>query len=621
MGVPQILLYLMIAIYFASLSKIFVKAGRENKWEGFIPGYNIWVWLKVIKKPWWWIFFFIIPFVNFIVTIACNVETARLFGKYSTKDTLLTILVPWYMIPHLAYADENVLVEETDWAKQSDRDERKNHDMLTLFFIAPFVGHALYFVFRLVGSKDKPKKKTMAKEWTDALGFAIVAATIIRVFFFEAFTIPTGSMEKTMRVGDYLFVNKVKYGAKMPETPLSVPFIHNRIPGTHIPSFVEWFKIDYMRLPGYSDVERGDIVVFNWPVGDTVILHDDVIAHDYYQIVRNHAWMSFQRASGIAYTNGGFEDQKANYLLSEKNRIVDGGGLLYNPSVQNKPIEKTGGITTLPVDKKENYIKRCVAIAGDSLQIVNGQIRINGDAGAMPLPEEALFTHRFYLNSFDPQFGGYPLDSAYLVDEFEVYPSDLPRVDFNYQNPLYSMGYEPVEGDTTGKTRLFAYFNVSPANAKKIGALPQVDEVKIVWEEESAENPYTDGYCSVFPNDPSFHWSKDNFGPVYIPKAGDKIEMNEANFIIYKRSIAVYEKNEDVYWKDGAAYINGKVAKSYTFKQNYYWMMGDNRHGSVDSRFWGFVPEDHVVGTASFVWFSKHPETGIRWSRIFSFVD
>ena len=288
--IAKILFDSMVLIYMGSLWKIFEKAGRK-KWEGFIPVYNIYVWLKIIKKPWWWIFFFVIPFVNLVVAVGCNVETARLFGKYSVKDTLLSILTPWYYIPYLAFNKKLVVESPTDWTKSEDKAKRFLHDHLTLFFIAPFVGHALYTVFRLMGSKDKINKKTMTCEWTNALGFAIVAASIIRSFFFEAFTIPTGSMEKTMRVGDYLFVNKMKYGAKLPQTPISIPFVHNRIPGTFIPSFVEWLSMDYFRLPGYGEIERGDIMVFNWPVGDTVILHDKIVAHDYYSILRNDAYI------------------------------------------------------------------------------------------------------------------------------------------------------------------------------------------------------------------------------------------------------------------------------------------------------------------------------------------
>ena len=180
--IPYILLFLMILIYFLSFWKIFEKNGRK-KWEGLVPIYNIYIWLKIINKPWWWLFFFLIPFVNLIVTIGCNVETARLFGKYSAKDTFLMILVPWYYIPFLAFDNNNTVVEQTDWSKPKDRELRKWHDQITLFFIAPFIGHILYVISRVFGSKDKPNKTTMAADWTNASGFAIVAASIIRSLF------------------------------------------------------------------------------------------------------------------------------------------------------------------------------------------------------------------------------------------------------------------------------------------------------------------------------------------------------------------------------------------------------------------------------------------------------
>lgn len=581
MGIPQILLYLMIVIYFASFWKIFEKAGRKNKWEGFVPGYNIWVWLKVIKKPWWWILFFPIPFVNFVVAIACNVETARLFGKYDPKDTLLTVLVPWYMIPTLAYKDENVIVEPTDWTKKEDRERRKWHDHMTLFFMAPFVGHALLLVFKLTGSKDKPNKKTMPKEWTDALGFAVVAASIIRVFFFEAFTIPTGSMEKTMLIGDYLFVNKLKYGPKLPQTPLSVPFVHNRIPGTYTNSYVEWFKNDYRRLPGYGEITRNDIMVFNWPAGDTVIVHNDAIAHDYYGILRREA---LAMASGNVAL---FEEKKASYMNMARTKLANGGGLISNPS-GGAPISKTQGLTTYPVDKKENYIKRCVAVAGDTLEINNGRISINGVEEEVP--EYAQFMYYFYFQT------GATFANDYLVDNFDIYQKDIHR----------------------GNNVVVIPCSHNIANQLK--QYPGLDSAVVHWEEKGANVEY----CSVFPNDANFNWTKDNFGPLYIPKQGSTIDLNENTYAIYKRAIWAYEGNKIEQKADGI-YINGEKKDTYTFEQNYYWLMGDNRHGSADSRYWGFVPEDHVVGTASFVWFSKHAEKGwfdggVRWSRIFSFV-
>lgn len=636
--IPQILLFLMIAIYFGSLWKIFEKAGRK-KWEGFIPGYNIYVWLKIIKKPWWWIFFFIIPFVNLVVTVGCNVETARLFGKYSPKDTLFSILLPWYFIPFLAFDSKNKLVQPTDWSKKEDREKRKIHDHLTLFFIAPFVGHTLFILFKLLGSKNKPNKKTITCEWTNALGFAIVAASIIRTFFFEAFTIPTGSMEKTMRVGDYLFVNKMKYGAKLPQTPISIPFVHNRIPLTFIPSFVEWFKIEYTRLPGYGDIKRNDIMVFNWPVGDSVIVHDAVIAHDYYSILRNEAFINCaidQNAitnNKVTLTNKKYQEFIDFYMRQTRKKFIDGGSINQSPAGR---IEETNGLTTLPVDKKENYIKRCVGVGGDTLEIIDNIIHINGVAEQ--LPEEALFTYNFY---FDQKSGLPPYDV--LLEEFEVYndqhhPMMFQNGAMEWYNPREfvrtSLDTIVTVTDSSDRTKDIISINetkkalkinyeiltCSPETANKLAAIPGCDSVVMEINSKGMDYASMGQYCPVFPNDPSFDWSRDNFGPLYIPKKGGEIELNERNWILYKRAIEVYEKNEVQQLPDGSIEINGAIATHYTFKQNYYWLIGDNRHGSADSRYWGFVPEDHVVGTASFIWFTKHVETGIRWDRIFSFV-
>ena len=617
----------MILIYIGSLWKIFERVGRK-KWEGFVPVYNLYVWLKIINKPWWWIFFFIIPFVNLVVAVGCNVETARLFGRYSVKDTLLMVLLPWYYIPYLAFNKDLVLEKETDWTKKEDREKRFLHDHLTLFFIAPFVGHALYVVFRVLGSKDKANKKTMTCEWTNALGFAVVAASIIRSLSFEAFTIPTGSMEKTMRVGDYLFVNKMKYGAKLPQTPISIPFVHNRIPGTFIPSFVEWFKMDYSRLPGYGSINRGDIMVFNWPVGDSVIVHDGVIAHDYYAILRNEAYLTCARDL-MAFNNDGinlpadkYEKFRNEYMNSTRSKLIDGGGLSQSPA---GPIDKTGGIATLPIDKKENYIKRCVAVGGDTLEVINNTIYING------IPEErgdeVIFTYDFY---FKP---GYGIPHEQVAEKFEIYRDQhLPyftadgRTQWN--NPkrkLILVADTSFAEDSLPnmKEKLVNYnherITCSPQTYEVLKRYPGLDSSSQEIQQKGFDYSIYGQFCPYYPNDPSFNWSRDNYGPLYIPKAGSEIELTKKNWIVYRRAIEVYEGNK-VSIKDGAVYINDEVSTHYTFKQNYYWLMGDNRHGSADSRCWGFVPEDHVVGTASFVWFSKHPETGIRWDRIFSFV-
>lgn len=614
--IPYILLFLMILIYFLSFWKIFEKNGRK-KWEGLVPLYNIYIWLKIIKKPWWWLFFFPIPFVNLIVTIGCNVETARLFGKYTVKDTLLMILVPWYYIPFLAFNNDNKVVDQTDWSKPKDRELRNWHDQITLFFIAPFVGHTLYFISRAFGSKDKPNKKTMAADWTNALGFAIVAASIIRSLFFEAFTIPTGSMEKTMRIGDYLFVNKMKYGAKLPQTPISIPFVHNRIPFTFIPSYVDWFSSDYRRLFGYGKIKRGDIMVFNWPVGDSVIVHDGVIAHDYYAILRNQAFINCVRDlkaydnNSINLSSERYQKLEAKYLNAARKKLINGGGLTQSPV---GPIDKTGGIATLPIDKKENYIKRCVAVGGDTLEIKDNMLYINNNPEDQK--DEVIFNYNFY---FKP--GSYiPQDK--ILEDFEVYTDQHTR--YNIDNKYISIIDTSFKDSTVYIKKLVAFskeqITCSPQTAKTLTRYSGLDSMKQDIHPKGFDYAIYGQYFPYFPNHPDFNWSRDNYGPLIIPKAGWSVDLNDSTWILYKRAIEVYEKNIVFVNSNGEFIINGDIVKEYTFKQNYYWLMGDNRHGSADSRCWGFVPEDHVVGTASFVWFSKHPETGIRWDRIFSTV-
>lgn len=612
MGIAEILIYLMIVIYYSTMWKIFEKAGRTKKWEAFVPVYNIIIWLKIIGKPWWWIFFFLVPMVRFIILIAMNVETARLFGKYDPKDTVLSILCPWYYIPFLAFKEENQLATApTDWSNTKDREKRTWHDHITLFAMAPFVGHAVLMVFKLIGSKQRDGKGSMEYEWTNAIGFAIVAATIIRSFTFEAFTIPTGSMEKTMRIGDYLFVNKLKYGPRPPMTPWSVPFVHNRIPGTFIKSYVTWKTSDYTRLPGYGDFTRGDIMVFNWPVGDSVLLHNDIIAHDYYSFVRTQSYNRYIEAGGK--TLAGFEKKSIEFMNSTRQFLIEGGGTSLMDTLGNiyPQIPSTKGIQTLTLDKKENYVKRCVAVGGDKLQIIDGQIFIDDEV--QPLPPEAQYQYRFFFKNWAQKFS-----ADYLDENFDIYMQDVSSTQLfqEYQNANPSL----------------QFFNITctPAVYAKLKVHPMVDSSFALIEpkkENSIFSKYSEfvSYCDIYPNHPDFDWSRDNFGPVTIPAEGMTIDLTAENWILYKRTIDVYENN-DIEEKADGFYINGTKADKYTFKQNYYWMMGDNRHGSVDSRYWGFVGEDHIVGTASFVWMSKHPEKGwlsggLRWDRVFSLVE
>lgn len=376
----------------------------------------------------------------------------------------------------------------------------------------------------------QPKKKSAVREWLDAAIFAIIAATLIRTFIFEAYTIPTPSMEKTLLVNDFLFVSKISYGPRIPMTPLAVPFTHHTLPFTkYTKAYSEAVQWSYKRLPGFTDIKRNDVVVFNFPEGDTVALEEQ--AQSYYglerSLGRDAVWEQFH-------------------------------------------------VTARPVDKRENYIKRCMAQAGDTLSVREGVVFVNSRQAPIPPHSE-----RRYL----VQTNGDPLN-----------PSRLDELDMT-ANPDFAIS-----------SGLFVY-NLTQGNVNDLKTFPVVTSVK----------PYIVNYGgdpNVFPHDTvHYHWTEENFGPLYIPKKGATVKLDNANIAIYDRVIRVYEGNT-LEIKNGQFYINNKPTDSYTFKMNYYWMMGDNRNNSLDSRYWGFVPEDHVVGKAWLIWMSYH-NGSIRWSRLF----
>lgn len=377
-------------------------------------------------------------------------------------------------------------------------------------------------------SRKRKKKKSTFREWIDAAIFAVIAATIIRTFFFEAYTIPTPSMEKTLLVHDFLFVNKLSYGPRVPMTPLAIPFTLSTDPLFHMKSYSDWPHFGYHRLPGFGPIQRRDVVVFNFPEGDTVLKGRE---DDYYTMVRDY---------GRQYV-------KDNYT-----------------------------IVTRPVDRKENYIKRCVGISGDTLSVRDGFVYVNGMLEKIP-PE----SEKFYLVQTD--------GSVFNV------------------NRLAELGIAPPMGvDPTTSTYRF---NLTPGDS---AALARFSIVKSISRYQATGVDPT-----VFPQDSAhFKWDADHYGPIYIPKKGATVHLDMANIALYQRLIDVYEDNEFAI-RDSVIYINGKPADHYTFKMNYYWMMGDNRDNSLDSRFWGFVPENHVVGKAWFIWMS-YGDHGIRWSRLLS---
>lgn len=395
-------------------------------------------------------------------------------------------------------------------------------------------------------SYKEGEKRNGWLEWLDAIIFALVVSTFIKSFFFEAYMIPTSSMERSLMTGDYLFVSKLSYGPKVSQTPLSFPLVHNVLPITGGESYSTWIQNPYRRMAGFSKVKRDDIVVFNFPHGDTVLTA--IPTEDYYTHVRIH----------------GREQTKTMY----------------------------GPIVVRPDDKKDNYVKRCVAIAGDTMEIVNGKVYINGQ------PQKFLKgvqnTYRVFTN-------GTPLNSKIIeglgLSTQEIfYDSSMP-------------GYPS--------------FPLNEKEAEELAALQNVLEIRQNIDVYPPDFPDFPLMLFPFTETGDYQWTRDNFGPLWIPSQGATVELNLRNLPLYSRIITSYEHN-DLVIKSDTIYINGAPASSYTFKMDYYFMMGDNRHNSLDSRYWGFVPESHVVGSPSVIWFSKDQyksfPKSIRWKRIFKFV-
>lgn len=502
----DIILIITLILATAGLWKIFEKAGYAG-WKAVVPFLNFYIWLKIIKKPLWWYIFILTPFINVFVILLMVVEILKCFGKESIGAQALGVIFPFLYLPYLGFSGSEVYM---------DPDKREK------------------------------VKKGVVREWVDAIIFAVVAATIIRTFFIEAYTIPTSSMEGTLLRGDFLFVSKVSYGPRVPMTPLSFPFVHHTLPMSSTKkSYLEWIKLPYYRYCGLGDIERYDAVVFNYPDGDTL--------SQVYQ--SNDSYYSLMRQFGRrdVWTN----------------------------------TRKYGDIIARPVDKRENYIKRCVGLPGDSLQIIDQVVYINGKA--LENPKYAQYSYQVITD-------GSRLNQR-LIDRIDIY--ELIQT----ANPSIS----------------YAYMNES--SAAKLAETPIVKSVTRLTH--PANNP--DDLKRIFPYNPKYGWSVDNFGPLYIPRAGESVNISPDNIDLYRRVIHAYE-GHDLQVKDGKVYIDGEEKDSYTFEMDYYFMMGDNRHNSADSRYWGFVPEDHIVGKAVFVWLSLDPDKSwfqgkIRWDKLFRFVN
>ena len=466
-------------IHFLGTWKLYEAAGRK-RWEAAIPVYNAIVLMKIIGRPTWWTLLLFIPIINLIMFPVIWVETLRSFGKKSSLDTFLGIATFGFYIYYVNYTQQ-------------------------LNYVAD----------RNLNAENQTSSTV------SSLLFAIIVATLVHTYVVQPFTIPTSSLEKSLLVGDFLFVSKINYGARVPMATVALPMVHDSIPLTKSKSYLSWPQLPYFRLPAIQKIKNCDIVVFNWPV-DTVYK---------------------------------FRDNSGRSVIK-------------------------------PIDKKSNYVKRCVGIPGDSLQIKDGIVYINGKILALPERAKPQYSYKIALD------GKTPIDFEYLFKDMHV---------------TDGAGFTSEKRDT-----LF----VAALTTESVERLKNVPGITSVTREIS--KGVEDG---IFPH--IHKWNRDNFGPIYIPQEGKSVKIDLNNLPFYSRIITEYEKNK-LEIKGSDIYINGEKTNTYTFKQDYFWMMGDNRHNSEDSRYWGYVPEDHIVGKPVFIWMSWDTNGKgfgkIRWERLFTTV-
>lgn len=470
-------------IHYLGTWKLYEKAGRKS-WEAGIPIYNSIVLMKIINRPTWWTFLLFIPIINLIMFPVIWVETLRSFGRRSTLDTFLGIATFGLYIYYINYTQEvNYIADRNTTAT------------------------------------------TKTGDTVSSLLFAIIVATFVHTYFIQPFTIPTSSLEKSLLIGDFLFVSKMNYGARVPMTTVAAPMVHDTLPLINKKSYSNWPQLPYFRFPSLEKIKNNDIVVFNWP-GDTVV----------------------------------------------------------------KFFDRSGQRADKPIDKKSNYVKRCVGIAGDSLAIKDGIIFVNGKELILPERAKPQFS---YVVVYDKKT---PIDIDGLLSNLKISKADAPGTMNQNNDSLY-------------------FPAVTAESAEKLKEIPGFISVARFINNKPD--------LSVFPH--SKPWNIDNYGPIYIPEQGKMVKLDLVSLPLYKRIITEYEGNK-LEIKGDAIYINDKIATSYTFKQNYYWMMGDNRHRSEDSRYWGYVPENHIIGKPIFIWMSWNSDgvgimNKIRWERMFTTVS
>jgi signal peptidase I len=518
-------------IHFLGTWKLYVKAGRKA-WEAAIPIYNGVVLMQIINRPKWWIVLLFIPIVNLLMFPVLWIETIRTFGFYKKLDSFLVIVTLGLYIFYINYA--------TDASFNADR-------------------------------SIKPRSEL--GEWVSSIAFAIIAATLVHTYFMQPFTIPTSSLEKSLLVGDYLFVSKFHYGARVPSTVIAAPMVHDSLPFTGTASYLKKPQLPYTRLPGLQKIKNNDIVCFNWPADSLATMWGD----------------------------------------------------------------NSGKFTYKPVDKKTNYVKRCVGIAGDSLEMKNGYFYINGKKNELPYRAKLQFYYTFECTQPINQ-KSYP---KFLLNKertgvykilSEYWNNDKVQEAIKKNGNLSKIGEDSLYTEVAG--------GVNPQFAKRLKMINVENKININLTAEEVTRlekyPLTVSVKkinhaadnAIFPHVKKLGWSQDNFGPIYIPKKGASVKLDSESIPFYKQIIKNHENNDLVINGDDI-FINGEKADSYTFKQDYFYLIGDNRHNSLDARYWGYVPFDHVLGKPVMIWFSWDPSTplfsaerfkSIRWDRMFSTV-
>lgn len=530
-GVQWIIFGFIIQIvHFLGTWKLY-KAAGEAPWKAIIPVYNAIIFFKIIHRPKWWVFLLFLPVINLMMFMVLWIDTVKHFGKNKSIDSVLAVLTLGFYIYTINYQTDPKYI-----------------------------------------SNKKEISRSVFSEWIGSIVFAVVAATFVHNYFFQPYIIPTGSLEKSLLIGDFLFVSKFHYGARIPTTTIAFPMVHDTLPLVNSRSYFNKPQLPYLRLPRIQKIKRNDIVVFNWPA-DTV----------------------------------------------------------------RRFFVKEAGVKK-PLDKKSNYVKRCVGIAGDTLEIVGGFVHINGVKNVLPERARVLFNFKAYnskgvssrklldlgIRDFYRKFrienisqNSYAQLTPYLLGTQDNSQGNFIVITSHKGLPIElvrSLGLRVSEILEKSKD-----LNLTIKEAENLKKQNFIDS--IIQKNQKIKTPNS----SFFPNKIPFDWNNDNFGPIFIPKAGAPVDLNLDNLPLYKKIIVDYEKNK-LETDGNTILINGKKSSQYKFKMNYYWMMGDNRHRSEDSRYWGFVPEDHIVGKPVFIWFSIDGINDgirnwkIRWDRVFSTV-